>query len=80
MRSKNITFFMPQDLIEKVQSIAGKRGASKFVVRAVERAVEEEMNQLRAAYLAANKDPDRIKTIEEWSPLDIEDWDEEKNS
>lgn len=76
MKSRNITFSMPIELINKLQSITRKRQLSKFVVRALEKAIEEENQSLRAAYIAAEQDEDRLKTIQEWSVLDFEDWDE----
>jgi len=74
MKTKNITFSMPISLINKLQTITGKRGMSRFVVLTLEMAIEKEIDHLRSAYSAAEKDPERKKTIKEWSSLDSEDW------
>jgi hypothetical protein len=52
-----------------------KRGISKFVSKAIEKALEEEKNTLKAAFREAENDPDTKKTIAEWSALGGEDWD-----
>ncbi len=38
----------------------------------MKKATHEENQRLRAAYIAAEQDEDRLKTIQEWSVLDLE--------
>lgn len=71
----HVTFSIPIEVNTLLHSVVEKRGLSHFVTRALENALEEEQKSLKAAYAAANKDPDRKKTIVEWSALETEGWD-----
>ncbi|MDR3549876.1 MAG: hypothetical protein P4L31_00545 [Candidatus Babeliales bacterium] len=74
MKTKNITISMPTELVSTLQSKVGKRELSKYIVKVVRKAIEEEQTSLEAAYAAAENDPDRIETINDWRPLDMEGW------
>lgn len=76
MKNKNITFSMPDELIGTLHSVVGRRGLSQFVAKAIKKALEERMSELKRAYAAANNDPDRLKTISDWESLEAEGWDE----
>jgi metal-responsive CopG/Arc/MetJ family transcriptional regulator len=76
VKNKNVTFSIPDELIEQLRRIVGKRGQSRFVAKAIEKAIEDEIVSLRAAYRAANEDTNRIKVIQDWVVLDNEDWGE----
>jgi len=41
-----------------------------FVTQALEHALKEKKQALKEAYIQANKDTDRLKTIKEWQILD----------
>ncbi len=86
MRHQNITFSIPDDLKASLLGHVSSRGMSRFISSAIRKALEDEKNQkekeLDAAYEAANKDSDRLETIQDWSAIDDvsdlandEDWD-----
>lgn len=72
----HVTFSIPEEVNIKLHSFVEKRGLSEFATRALEKAIEEEQQNLKAAYAAANKDPDRQNAISDWAHLDVEGWDE----
>lgn len=74
MKTKNVTFSLPIDIVEQLQMFIEKQGMSQFAASALEKALTEKRNALRAEYIEASKDPDRLKTIEEWKHLDAEGW------
>jgi len=45
----------------------------KFRLR-VKKVFKKRKQDLKFAYIQANKDPDRLKTIKEWEGLELEDW------
>lgn len=86
MKHKNITFSIPEDLKAMLYAYTNRRGLSRFISEAIRRALEEEKfakeKELDAAYEAANQDPSRLKTLENWNVIDDindlntdEDWD-----
>lgn len=76
MKNKNVTFSIPVELTEKLHSVVGKRGISKFVKNALEQALSEEVNSLKAAYKEAEADEERLAVIADWELLDTAGWDE----
>ena len=62
-------------MIALLQMLVEKRQLSRFVAKALGRALEEEKEHLKAAYAEANSDPDRQSVIADWGRLDSEDWD-----
>lgn len=78
MKRVNVTFSLPESLNRQLHSVVQgkKKSLSSFVSEAIEKALLEEQEALKAAYAAANDDPDRKKVIDDWSALDNEDWNE----
>ncbi len=74
MKNKNITISLPEDLIIILKGMAGKRELSKFIAGIVRENIDQEKMNLEAAYKEAEKDQDRIETINDWSALDVEGW------
>lgn len=72
----HVTFSIPEEVNALLHSVVEKRGLSDFATKALEKALAEEQESLKQAYLAANKDPDRKKTIHDWASLENEGWDE----
>lgn len=70
----NVTFSIPAELNNLLHSMVERRGLSRFVAQALENALSEKKNALKEAYAQANKDPDRLKTINEWEALEGEGW------
>lgn len=71
----NVTFSIPKSTNMLLHTFVEKRGLSKFVTRAIQKALEEEKNSLKAAFRDAENDPDLKETISDWAALDGEDWD-----
>lgn len=76
MKTVNVTFSIPESINILLHSFVEKRGLSRFVTKAIERALEIEKNALRAAYIEDQNDPDTQEVIADWAALDGEDWDE----
>lgn len=72
----HVTFSIPEELNSLLHSVVEKRGLSEFATKALEKALKEERDALKKAYAAANEDPDRKQTIDDWRALDLEGWDE----
>jgi len=72
----HVTFSIPEDVNSLLHSVVEKRGLSEFVTKALQKALEEEREALKKAYAAANEDPGVKEVIDDWSALDVEDWDE----
>jgi len=74
MRHQNITLSFPSDLNALLHMKVSGRGISKYVAKAVRKALEEdeskEQMELEAAYEEANKDRDRLEVIKDWKTLD----------
>ncbi len=75
IKTSNVTFSIPENVNMLLHSFVEKRGLSKFVTKAIEKALEEEKANLRAAYKEAENDPDLKETIDDWAALDGEEWD-----
>lgn len=71
----NVTFSIPENINMLLHSFVEKRGLSKFVTKAIEKALEEEKTDLKAAFRAAENDPDLKEIMDDWSALDGENWD-----
>lgn len=72
----HVTFSIPEDVNRLLHSTVEKRGLSEFVTKALKKALDEETDLLKKAYASASEDADRNKTVEEWSDLEVEGWDE----
>lgn len=75
MKNVNVTYSIPENINILLHTFVEKRGISKFVSKAIEKALKEEKNALKAAFKEAENDPDTQKTIDDWASLDGEDWD-----
>lgn len=75
MKSVHVTFSIPENINILLHTFVEKRGLSKFVTKAIEKALEEEKNMLKAAYTEAENDPDLKETMDDWAALDGENWD-----
>jgi len=69
-----VTFSIPVELNNMLHSMIDRRKLSRFVVQALEHALNEKKQLLKEAYMQASKDADRIKIIKEWEVLDREGW------
>lgn len=74
MKNINVTFSIPEPTNALLHSLVEKRGLSRFVAKAIEKALAEEQLKLKAAYSAADKDLDRKEVLEDWSSLESEEW------
>lgn len=74
MRTINVTFSIPENVNILLHSYVEKRGLSKFVTKAIINALEVEKNNLKAAFRAAENDPDLKETMDDWAALDGDDW------
>ena len=75
MKTINVTFSIPESTNALLHSFVAKRGLSKFVTNAIDKALEIEKNNLKAAFRAAENDPDLKEVMNDWAILDGEDWD-----
>lgn len=71
---RNITFSIPDDLRTSLYAHVSKRGISQFISNAILKTLEEEKlkkeQELDAAYEEANRDSDRLETLQDWNALD----------
>ncbi len=74
MKKINVTFSIPPETHKLLQSLIERRKMSMFVEQAIYHALQKKLERLKLAYTEAEKDPDRTKTIQEWSSLDTEEW------
>jgi hypothetical protein len=59
-----------------MHGLIGRRKLSAFVTKALNNALQEKKQELHRAYAEANVDPDREETIQDWSSIEGEAWDE----
>lgn len=74
MKKVNVTFSIPVEVNELLHTLVGRKKLSAFVSSTLQKALEDKANALKKAYAMAEKDPDRLKTINEWQALDVEGW------
>lgn len=74
MKTVHVTFTIPEDINMALHCHVEKRGLSRFVTQAIEKALLEEKKSLKAAYREAEHDPDLKETTDSWAALDGEDW------
>jgi hypothetical protein len=65
----SVTFSIPVELNNVLHSMIDRKKLSHFVAQALEYALNEKRQVLKEAYIQANKDPDRLKTIKEWEDI-----------
>jgi len=69
MKNRTVTISMPIELLNRLHATIGKKNLSHFIVEAVQDKLEQSDSELEAAYAAANNDPDRKQTIDDWRAL-----------
>ncbi len=63
---KNQTFSLPIEVSIELQSMVKRNERSRFVADAIRKELESRKQQLRDAYISANKDPGQIEATDEW--------------
>jgi hypothetical protein len=76
LKKLNVTFSIPQETIDLMHGLIGRRKLSAFVTEALNNALKEKEEELQRAYAEANVDPDRRETVQDWSSIEGEAWDE----
>ncbi len=74
MKKVNITFSIPIETQQLLQSLVGRRKMSAFVAKALDKALLEKVEVLKKAYIEAEKDPSRKELINDWKDSDLEGW------
>jgi hypothetical protein len=74
MKKVNVTFSIPIETQQLLQSLVGRRKMSSFVAMALDKALIEKIEVLKNAYIEAEKDPSRKEIINDWSSIDFEGW------
>lgn len=69
MKKVNVTFSIPEDTHRMLQSFVGQRKMSSYVTKLINKALKEKEEELKKAYIMAQKDPDRIEVIKDWMQL-----------
>ena len=72
----NVTFSLPVEVNALLHTRVERRMLSQFVSTAIKNALNEERENLRAAYAQANNDPDRNEVLADWDAIDNEGWNE----
>lgn len=80
MKKTIITVSLPEETKKLLKVLVSPRKRSAFIAEAINEALDEKRNALRAAYREAQDDPGRKEVIEDWSVLDGEDWEDEEIS
>ncbi len=75
MKTVNVTFSIPENINIALHRRVEKRGLSRFVTKAIEKALTEKQETLKAAFRDAENDPDLKETMDDWAALDGEKWD-----
>lgn len=76
MARQKVTYTIPEDIIEDLNTFIEQRQRSHFVSEAIRLALEFEKKKLEEAYKAASEDKKLNQELEEWSNIDIEGFDE----
>lgn len=74
---KNQTFSLPITVSTDLIFLVKPRERSHFVADAISEKLEAKKQELRKAYLEANKDPGQIKALNEWKDTladGIDEW------
>ncbi|HJZ23397.1 MAG TPA: hypothetical protein VJ201_02995 [Candidatus Babeliales bacterium] len=74
MKKINVTFSVPVETHQLLKSLLGHKNMSAFVVEAINAALKQEHKALKQAYIEAENDPDRKRTIKDWQNFETEDW------
>ncbi len=70
MKKINVTFSLPVEINELLDSLLGSKNKSAFVAEVLNRALQERMEALKKEYKEAEKDTDRVETIKAWQKND----------
>lgn len=76
MKKINVTFSLPVEINELLDSLIGRKHKSAFVAATLNKALAEKLEALKKEYREAEKDTDRNETIKAWKQIDAEGWDE----
>jgi|EndMetStandDraft_5_1072996.scaffolds.fasta_scaffold3705548_1 metal-responsive CopG/Arc/MetJ family transcriptional regulator len=74
---KNQTFSLPIEIAAELHSMVKRREMSRFVADAIRKELEAKKQELRNAYISANKDPGQIQAANEWQGTledGVNDW------
>ena len=63
---KNQTFSLPEEITNDLHSLVKRREMSRFVADAIRKELEVKKQDLRNAYISANKDSGQIEALDEW--------------
>jgi len=74
MKGHNVTFSLPEEIVNALRSQVEKRSLSRFAAEAIGKALVDQQQGLKAAYQAAEKDPDRKEVLKDWVHVDSEGW------
>ncbi len=74
MKKINVTFSIPEDTNKALHLMIERRQMSSFVTKVINEALAREKEVLKLAYIEAENDSDRKRSISEWQALDVEDW------
>ena len=70
------TYTLPEEVLNELNLFVEQRQRSHFVSEAIRLALETKKRKLEEDYIAAAADAKRLKEIEEWSPTELEGWNE----
>ena len=74
IKTKPVTYTIPQNLDVALHAKVGRGGMSKFVTKALWDALKKEEDALLNEFLAADKDPGEKEIRESFSPLEGKDF------
>jgi metal-responsive CopG/Arc/MetJ family transcriptional regulator len=66
LKTINQTFSLPLELSSELQALIKPRERSRFVANAIRKELKAKKDELRKAYIDANKDEGQIETTNEW--------------
>lgn len=70
MKKINVTFSLPVEVNDLLDSLLGSKNKSAFVAQVLTAALQEKVQALKKDYKNAAKDNDRNRTIEAWQKID----------
>lgn len=72
----NVTFSIPQELNRALHAYVERRHLSHYVTEAIKRALEDDQQRLRQAYIEMSCDPQELQEMADWGILESESWDD----
>lgn len=76
MKTINATFSLPIEVYRLLHGFVEKRGLSRFVSAAIQKALADKQNELRQAYRENNQDELQQNEMKDWDKLQTEGWDD----